>query len=181
MTQQHSWSTSQIPAINPHLLSAEKADHGSGSHGVLRSPLMSHLTSADLQSRAGFPSGISCLICAQGVAEITLNSHSQAPHRAGAAVSALLPHSLTGTSALARLLHPRDAPHSSRLHHPWDGCQQSAELTGDQEKPGCHRAPRQSREQVRGQDKKCLPTAMPPRFLTNDTAAALMERIRKTA
>lgn len=148
---------------------------------------MSHLTSADLQSTARLPSGILRLICAQGVAEITLNSHSRAPHRAGAAVSAFPPRSLTGTSALARLLlpqHPRDAPRSSRLHpkhHPWDGCQQPAELTGNLEKPGSHRAPRQSREEVRGQDKKCLPTAMPLQFLTNDTAAALMERIRKTA
>lgn len=156
-----------------------KQTPGSRSRGVPRSPPVPRSTFADLQSSARLPSGILCLVCAQGEVEavrVALNSHSQAPHGAGVAVPALLPRSLTAGAPALRPTpagpvlpqHPRDAPHSARLHPgaPAPGwvSEQPDGLTGNREKPGFHRAPRQSREEVRGRDgnvrpRQCLPIA----------------------
>lgn len=94
------------------------------------------------------------------------------------------------TSTLARvvLLQPFwGAPHPSQLHRkaPSPGwvSKQSEELTSRHGEArlssGCRRDPCQSWEEVRGQDGNVCPWQC-LQFFTNDTAAALMERIRKT-
>lgn len=178
MTQRYSWPTSQIPAINAHLLSAEEANAGItepwGAEVTTDVPLnicglakLGKASQWDFMPRLCTGGGGSCPSRSESPFPGSPRSRGCCP----CTPSPLTYRRLTGTSVPARpvlLQHSRDAPHSAQLHpeapSPGWVSEQPDELTGNQEKPGCHRAPRQSWEEVRGQDgnvcpRQCLPVA----------------------
>lgn len=178
MTQRYSWSTSQIPAINAHLLSAEEANAGItepwGAEVTARAPLdicgptkLGKASQRDFMPRLCAGRGGSC----PSRSEFPLPGSPRSRGRCPRSPSPVTYRRRTGTSAPAGPVlpqHPRDAPHSARLHPgaPALGwvSEQPDGLTGNREKPGFHRAPRQSREEVRGRDgnvrpRQCLPIA----------------------